>query len=584
MGGTTESTREQLANSQLLRGIPSDALLALSERVEHKDLKSGDVLCEVGAEGDSAYLVISGRFAAEAGGRVVGEIGRGELVGEISLLTGEPRSATVRALRDSEVLVVSSDLFNEVLARFPECYKVVSRQLVERLQRVLTTTLATDRATVITMIHDGRPVSREAVERFGGLLGDGATIVRDRSDDLASLEMANDVVVIAPEPGDEALRVWALGQCDRALLVVDAESRPLDVRGLVTGGRVELVLVHPPSTTCPSGTTRWLEALNPVGHHHIRQGSSADLERVARRLQSRESVLVLSGGGARGLAHAGLHRALEEHDIAIDAVAGVSAGAIAASIVAMGTNPVTGGQLANQLFAEGGSPIDLTIPTIALASGVRINERLKELCGETRTLEDLWIPISIVSTNLTTSDVHVHQKGLLWRAIRASTAIPGVFPPVADPAGLLVDGGVVANLPVDIVRRLHPGATVIASDVGKKMELLPEDFPEAAEISGWRAVRSRVRSDNKLPGMVRILAQLTALGGAGSAQSRGDLHIEFDLDNYGMFDFKKGSEIVEAGYQQSLVEVAEFARGNPGIDLVEPATALGQVQRQESPS
>ena len=149
-----EITRDQLATSELLRAIPAGALNELAAEVSVVAFRSGEVVCEAGDAGTCAYLVLRGRLQATAGGQVVGEIGRGELVGEMSLLTGQPRTATVTALRDSEALVLDADVFNTVLARHPHCYQAVSRQLVDRLHRVLTTPWTTDRATVVTVVHE----------------------------------------------------------------------------------------------------------------------------------------------------------------------------------------------------------------------------------------------------------------------------------------------------------------------------------------------------------------------------------------------------------------------------------------------
>ena len=486
-------TRDQLRATRLLHAVPDAALAELAQEVVRRQIPSGHELCVEGEEGSSAFLVVQGRFEARAADRRIGEISRGELVGEVSLLTGEPRTATVTALRNSEVLELEPDVFNRVLARHPECYRAVSRQLVERLQRVLTTPNQARKATVITLLHDGSAVGRETVTAVADQLGEGVVVVCDDDQDVAHLEATHDIVVLAPDPGDAPCRRWALGQCDRALLAADATAQPHQLRPLTTDGPVELLLVHPPSTTCPLGTNRWLDVLDLAGHHHVRHGLASDVARVVRHLQREENVLVLSGGGARGLAHAGLWRALHEHDVPIDAIAGVSAGAVAGAVMALGYDHEDGGAVANRLFTEGGGPVDLTIPTIAIASGARMNERLKELCGETRTLEDLWLPLSVVSANLTTSDVHVHTAGSLWRTLRASTAIPGVFPPVAEPFGLLVDGGLVNNLPVELARTRHPGASVIASDVGRKIGLMPDGYPVEAEVGGWAAVRSRLR-------------------------------------------------------------------------------------------
>ena len=109
-------------------------------------------------------------------------------------------------------------------------------------------------------------------------------------------------------------------------------------------------------------------------------------------------------------------------------------------------------------------------------------------------LEDLWIPTLLVSANLTTADTHNHLRGLAWRAVRASVAIPGVFPPMSEPEGLLVDGGLVDNLPVARLRAQHPEAFMITSDAGRRVEFPPDGFPADGEISGWSAWRLRRRS------------------------------------------------------------------------------------------
>lgn len=559
MGTVANDLHTQLAQSELLADLPERALRDLSAQVSLRSFAAEEVLCRAGEAPSSAFLVVTGRFRAEAGGRHVGEIGRGELVGEVSLLTGESRSATVVAVRDSEVIELSGRVFNKVLADHPGCYQQVTKRLVERLQRVLTSADARPRARVLTLLHDGRDASIEALAAFARMVGAGAIEVLDRAVDIGHLETSMDVVALLPDAADADVVEWAMGHSDRTLLFVDAGSAPRPARGARSGRSLDLVMVHPPTIGCPTGTARWLDMIDPSAFHHVRRGDDADLARVERRLTSREQVLVLSGGGARGLAHAGLYRALAELSVHIDAVVGVSAGAVAACMIGMGIPPIEAGDRATSLFGGDRGLLDFTVPTVAMASGARLNQRLKELFTENRLLEDLWLPTSVISTNLTTATTHVHQRGYVWRAVRASAAIPGVFPPVAEPFGLLVDGGIVANLPIDLVRDHHPGATVIASDVGKKLQLLPDDFPTDPEVSGWMAVRSRVGGRDRVPGMLRILGQLTALGGAGNQETRGELHLEFDLDEFGMFDFKKGHEIVAAGYEQAQSAVATWA-------------------------
>ena len=133
-----------------------------------------------------------------------------------------------------------------------------------------------------------------------------------------------------------------------------------------------------------------------------------------------------------------------------------------------------------------------------------------------------------------------------------------MFPPLAEPEGLLVDGGIVDNLPVGTARELYPGATVTASDVGVRHELSAAHFPTDGVVSGWSALAARLMPGRHAPpSITTLLHRLTALGGVGMRDHEADRHITHELDRYGRFDFARGAEIVEAGYQRSLAALSE---------------------------
>jgi NTE family protein len=283
----------------------------------------------------------------------------------------------------------------------------------------------------------------------------------------------------------------------------------------------------------------------------VRAGRAGDIERLARRLLGREYVLVLGGGGARGLAHLGTYRALVEAGIPIDVVAGVSAGSLFAAGIAMDRSPDEAEELSLELLVDAGSLVDLTIPTVALSSGRRITERIQHAFGPETDMEDLWRPMFCVSADLTTLTAVVHRTGPLWRAIRATVGVPGVFPPLVEGEAVLVDGGVIDNLPVQRARRLYPRATIIASDVGRRHEQLRHNLPDDGIVPGWRSAWHRVVRRHRTPGLVTLLYRLTALGSGGDPGARGDIHIEHRLDGIGMFDFPKARPAIRAGYEQA---------------------------------
>jgi NTE family protein len=561
---------EAMRGHPLFSGLEPHALEALVRSSRQVAVATGEVLVAEGSPGDAAYLVLGGRFAVTAGGRLVGRPSRGDLIGEMALLVDEPRSATVTALRTSVVVRIDGPAFSQALATQPALHRRVSAQLVERIRRANTGPATESHGRVVAAVTDGSAATARMVEELvAGFTRTGRTVAARAVDvtgvgsaEVTLLELDHDIVLLVPGPEDPTAIASACDHADRVLAIVDGAGAPRTARELRLPARtppLELMLVHPAAVDCPRGTHRWLAQLRPATHHHVRAGDPAHLDRVVRRMVGAEVALVLGGGGARGLAHVGTHRALVDAGVPIDVVAGTSAGSIFAVAIARGWSPDQVAHEARRLLIESGSPVDPTLPTVALASGRRINERIQSAFGDDDLrLEDLWVPTMIVSTNLTTADVHEHHSGPAWRAVRASVAIPGVFPPLSEPEGLLVDGGLVDTLPVARLRAHHPTATVIASDVGRRVEFPPDGFPPDGVVSGWHAwrLRRRFRAERRIPGVVRLLARLTALGGAGIAVERGDVHIDHELPTVSMFDFAKGGVAIEAGHRRAVEVLA----------------------------
>ncbi|EQD48475.1 cyclic nucleotide-binding protein, partial [mine drainage metagenome] len=115
-------------------------------------------------------------------------------------------------------------------------------------------------------------------------------------------------------------------------------------------------------------------------------------------------------------------------------------------------------------FVESRPLRDYTLPFVSLVSGRKVSRMLFEAFGEL-AIEDLPLSFFCVSSNLTTGHPYVHRRGELWRALRASVSVPGVLPPVVNAGQVLVDGGAMNNLPVDVMLELGRGP-VIGCDAG----------------------------------------------------------------------------------------------------------------------
>jgi predicted acylesterase/phospholipase RssA len=325
--------------------------------------------------------------------------------------------------------------------------------------------------------------------------------------------------------------------------------------------RQELVLLHPGGSPRPAGTSRWLDELEVAAHHHVRAGRDADYERVARFVTGRACGLVLSGGGARGLVHLGVIRAMEEGGVPIDYVGGTSIGAVIGSFLAQGLDHEARMEVAEAPSADRRFAVNFTFPLVSLSSGRRMTEFLwSRLAGI--EIEDLWTPYFCVSANLTRASVVVHERGDLALAVRASVSIPGVFPPVFHEGDLLIDGGAMNNLPVHVMRARLRGGTLVASDLHLDVETEVRE-PFEPSLSGWRLLARKLNplsAAPDAPSIFSVLQRTMELGEHGSRAERIaatpiDLHLRPPVGPCGMFDFKTAFSLIDAAYRYTAAQL-----------------------------
>lgn len=575
-------TVDLLAGLTLFAGFDDEALAALAAAVEPVTARGGDVLMHQGDDADCAYVVQAGRLRAtvrhdDGTDHVVAEIGRGELVGEMALLTEEPRSATVTSVRDSHLLRLPGDALATLFAH-PQALRSVTTQLVRRLRHAMQEGRDSSPLATVAVVPLGeRPLIDQATgaivdalaARVQGLTSVTADDVPRDGTDVAwtdRIETEHEIVVYRADPTATPWTDRCVRQADLVLLVADARdhpgARPVE-RGVgrqrdTVPVRTELVLAHPPGTVDPHGTATWLDHRDVHRHHHLRVDRAADAERVARLLLDRPVALVLSGGGARGMAEIGAVRALEELGVPIDVVAGTSAGALVGGAVARAWTAARVERTLREGLV-GSTPLDPTFPAVALATGRKVTEKLRAASGDL-DVEDTWRPFFCVSTNLSRNRAEVHRRGPGWRAVRASFAIPGVFPPVPQNGDVLVDGGLLDNLPVGRMRSEHAGAVVIAVDVGARRDLPAGALPESCVVSGWPHLWEMVlpwRRHTDPVNIVRVMTRLTELG-AESDDDEGDLMIRPRVQDLPVLDFDRFDTFIERGHAAAVEALAPW--------------------------
>lgn len=584
--------------TDLFGPLDEPALRYFEKMGEWIELRRGETLFERDSRGDSLYLLLRGRLAAvrtdEVGQeRVLREMLRGECVGEMALFTGEPRTATVRAIRDSQVLGFSRARFDEITARYPQVLKAIVRILIERLSAATPLPSGLPRTAggvkTVAVVAAGEDVLLGDFARrlTAGLskLGTALHLPRQRLDQAFGVEVSHTgapddpaemrtaawldeqelrfgYVVYESDEGPSGWTRRCIRQADRVLLVARADRAPdpdaLD-RLLAPEDRDEvarrtrLVLLHPDGRR-PRETGRRLAGLGLERHHHLRRDRPADVERLARLVAGRGVGLALGGGGARGLAHIGVVRALREADIPIDVVGGTSFGALIAAQVAMGWDAETMVERNRKTFLEGKPHRDFTLPLVSLLSGRRADRLLREMFPGV-DIEDLWLNYFAISANLTTARQVVHQSGAVSDALWASMAVPGMVAPALSGHDLLVDGGLLNNLPGDVVRRLW-GGRVITVDVSPTTELRVERATGGLP-SSWSVLWSRLNplvERIEVPSVFEILMRASTLASvehAALARAEADLYLKPPVDGFAMFEMTAIDRIVEIGYRHA---------------------------------
>ncbi len=269
-------------------------------------------------------------------------------------------------------------------------------------------------------------------------------------------------------------------------------------------------------------------------------------------INGRKIGLCLGSGGARGLAHVGVLQVLEENGIIPDIISGCSAGAIFGAVYAAGTNLYLLEKYLGTVEAR--TIVDMGIPIHGgFLSGDKIEELVLTLThdlsfGETK------IPFVCIATDLVTGEMKVFEEGKLHRAVRASMAVPGVFTPAVIDGHYYVDGGVLEELPVDVLRT-RGADVVITSDLGIKKNFFDPEHPSPIDI---------LRRSSDI--MQAKLTQRQA--------DKGDVIIRPDASFMGLLKINGYEESVEAG-RQKATEALPRIRQLLGLEALESEQEKG---------
>ena len=593
-----ESLKQRLKNFGLLDDIGDAALRRLLAESDWFGLPGGTQLARDGEHDRAVFLVVTGSLGVFVSNenspkRLVATVPAGETVGEMSLLTGESHSATLVALRDTELLRLGPKAFDMMLTRYPRIMLNLLKIVVRRLRETTRGGHQRTRPKTFAVVPLQRglataSVARSIAEILVNMGAKAAVLDSSASDETTDwfnrFEAEHDVVFYQGDQPDSTWTSFCLRQADRVMLLANADEtmplHPFERRFFKRemAAPPELLLLHPGDATA-RGLPQHIELRNDLfgTHHHVRTGSSNDLKRLARFVAGSAVNIVLAGGGARGFAHIGVLKALHEAGVPFDYVGGTSMGGIVAAGVAMEWSIEELTERVRDAFVVNKPLSDFTLPLIALFRGARVSALLQKHFGGVR-IEDLPKPYFCVSSDLTTGRDYVHRTGPLWRALRASVALPGILPPVTENGHLLVDGGVMNNLPVDVMAAEARGP-IIAVDVAGEIDLHAED-ERYGERSIWSLISQRMHGS---PSIISILMRAGTVGSdlqRRNVREQADFLFEPPLGGIGMRDWKAFERAIAQGYAHASLEIEKH--GVPFSDSWTAGPAVS-MNRHRSP-
>jgi predicted acylesterase/phospholipase RssA/CRP-like cAMP-binding protein len=585
----------------IFSSLPPAAIKLLIKKFAPIQLNKDKYLFKQSAISEGLYLLVSGKLISilhttNHKRKILGEVKPGETVGELGALSGEPRAASIQAIENSMLLKLSSKEFKKVCIKYPKVSLSLSDIFIARSQGLIKQLSEVEPEKKHIVIVAGNPsISlNNFIEEIKKINQDEykCKIITDiLPEDLKLYSSESECLKIMY--GYESKYNNILYFVNNSSSILSKVAFSLKQKIYIVGNKISEAFIEPLILDAISSKssyyeirpefillqedeefsneiTQWLKLSKFNLQHHVRLSVSKDLERIFRLMRGQGFGLVLGGGGLRSWAHLGVIRALVENNIPIDVIGGTSAGAIVAGHYAL-----------HQTFNE--KPVDLvdlsevsrktvsiknvTWPVVSIFDGKAYTQQLQKMFGDSK-IESLWLPSFIVACNLSKNSQKIFKKGFLWRAIRASTAVPAIFPPVIIRHQIHLDGGILNNLPVDIMKKIigNKGTVFAAELTHIAVDKTNYDFPPILPLG--EMLLTKIKFKNKQYVFPQFIDNFlkSLLAGSSAKQEENsllaDVLITPDLSKFTLLNVKKNQqdELIKMGYEAALLAIKKWKR------------------------
>lgn len=587
-------------SSKFFAKIPIEKIVELLPEFKIIELEPSDILFYQGDASDYVYVLLKGELISvltKSSGKktIIGTIRSAETIGELGAFSGEHRSLGVEAIMKCELLKLSARKFRELCQYYPAMQTELTQLIVTRSMQTLRMMYKERKYpcvyVVVSFIENGQnerilnkllPIIKN---KSSNLIESDKNNPEDVIKRIEQAEMsASDLVIMMQSLNFDVLEACVNAHgifyvCFNEGENVYRQEKTLAFFDFIKAKstiRLELALFHPANTKKIVNTRKWLQLAKFSMHHHVRLDNNLDYERLARFITGNAFSLVLGGGGAKGLVHLGVIKAILDKGIYIDAIGGTSIGATVAACYAASLNFQVLIAYMNKLkraTKKSLSIFNMTWPTIALYSSNPTTNEMINLFGSD-CIEDFWIPFFAISSNLTKMNQVIHARGFIWEALRSSAAVPGVYPPYVLNGELLLDGGLINNLPVDVMRDLiGPQQKIMAVSLATLGKEKPNfNFPPVVTL--WQSILTKLGIGYRhyvYPPYLEMLRESLLVGSSSTERQNAldaDILVKPDLSAFKMLSVKNKQEqdMFNIGYREGLVAIDLFLKVNPSYN------------------